>query len=155
MSMFKDIEDFHVKFGLGYEGKPRLLNQELQEFRTKFLQEELDEYRGSIATSHSVLVNKHLEGQEKSRAEFTMAMEDSLDALVDLVYVALGTAYLHGFDFEEAWKRVHAANMAKVRAERTEDSKRGTTFDVVKPAGWQPPRHTDLVINNEHVEEFS
>ncbi len=72
-------------------------------------------------------------------------MEKALDGLVDLVYVALGTAWLMGLDFPEAWRRVHAANMQKVRAQRKEESARGTTFDVVKPAGWQPPNLSDLV----------
>jgi predicted HAD superfamily Cof-like phosphohydrolase len=70
---------------------------------------------------------------------------DQLDALVDLAYVVLGTAYLHGFRFNEAWRRVHAANMAKVRAERAEQSARGSTFDVVKPPGWKPADLSDLV----------
>jgi hypothetical protein len=29
--------------------------------------------------------------------------------------------------------------MAKVRAERAEQSERGGTWDVVKPDGWTPP----------------
>ncbi len=41
--------------------------------------------------------------------------------------------------FDELWKQVHAANMRKVRAEVPSDSKRGSTFDVVKPPGWVSP----------------
>ena len=121
----EDIRDFHRKFGLHYAGGPRQLTLHLAEFRTKFMQEELDEY--GIATA-----KRDLEGQ--------------LDALVDLVYVAMGTAYQQGFDFDEAWRRVHAANMQKVRAERPADSKRGSGFDVVKPSGWVAPSHADLVV---------
>ena len=119
--MMKDIKEFHEKFGLAYNGRPRDLSKELSDFRVHFMLEELDEYRDS---NHLV---------------------DKLDALVDLVYVALGTAYLHGFDFDEAWRRVHEANMKKVRAEVATDSKRGSTFDVVKPDGWAPPDLSDLV----------
>jgi predicted HAD superfamily Cof-like phosphohydrolase len=127
-----DIVDFHHKFRLVYDGPPRPLPEELGEFRAKFLQEELDEYnfhREKINTDGDSL--EHREGL--------------LDALVDLVYVALGTAYLHGFNFAEAWRRVQRANMAKVRAERADQSKRGSTFDVVKPEGWKAPDHRDLV----------
>lgn len=67
------------------------------------------------------------------------------DALIDLAYVVLGTAHLQGFDFEEGWRRVHAANMSKVRARRKSDSKRKSKFDVVKPEGWQAPVLTDLI----------
>lgn len=117
----KDIQDFHEKFLLNYDGRPRLLDKDISDFRIKFLLEELIEYTTCV---------------EKA---------DKLDALVDLVYVALGTSYLHGFDFREAWRRVHDANMKKVRCERPGDSSRGSTFDVIKPPGWQPPFLIDLV----------
>ena len=122
----KDIEDFHEKFGLTYEGPPRTLVGELFVFRTKFLREELDEY-----------IKASLEEDITKQA----------DALVDLMYVLLGTAYLQGIPIGAIWELVHAANMKKVRAENPEDSKRGTKFDVVKPEGWvsPEPKITDLL----------
>ncbi len=72
-------------------------------------------------------------------------LEKQLDALVDLMYVLLGTSYLQGFDLKEAWNRVHAANMTKIRTERADDSKRGSVYDVVKPEGFRPPDLSDLV----------
>ena len=120
--LFGDIRKFHEKFGLDYNGPPRALPDDLEEFRIKFMQEELDEYKDP----ENGLAHK-------------------LDALVDLVYVALGTAYLAGFPFNEAWSRVHEANMKKVKALRPEDSKRGSVHDVVKPPGWAPPSLSDLV----------
>lgn len=138
-----DVEEFHRKFGLLYEGRPRALTAELAEFRQRFLQEEKDEY-----VSHSQSCSLAI--QNCDEAEVTYQLAHMLDALVDLVYVAIGTAHLHGFDFREAWRRVHAANMAKVRASRAEDSKRGTVYDVVKPADWLPPRHEDLVEIHAH-----
>lgn len=50
-----------------------------------------------------------------------------------------------GFNFREAWRRVHEANMGKVRARRAQDSTRGSVFDVVKPPGWVAPDLSDLV----------
>ena len=123
VDLYDDIRMFHEKYQLEYNGPPRSLPEELARFRTNFMQEELTEYNGS----HD--------------------LHDELDALVDLVYVALGTAYLHGFDFNEAWRRVQSANMRKVRAERAGDSKRGSTYDVVKPPGWTPPDLSDLVVD--------
>ncbi len=113
-----DINDFHTKFGFTPReigAKPDL---SLLLFRLKFLAEEL---------------------QELKVASTVDDLENFLDGLVDLVYVALGTAWLFNLDFNKAWTLVHAANMAKVRAERNEDSKRGSTFDVIKPKGWQKP----------------
>jgi len=84
---------------------------------------------------------KHL-GEELHELRHGVAVGDEaevIDALVDLVYVALGTAHLCGFPFMKVWDAVHAANMKKIRAARACDSKRGSTFDVVKPKGWRKP----------------
>jgi predicted HAD superfamily Cof-like phosphohydrolase len=122
MSFYTDIKDFHEKFEIDYKGPPRFLPAELSKFRDGFHEEECIEYR--VAPT----------------------LEDKLDALVDLVYVALGTAHVHGFDFDEAWKRVHAANMAKKKAAADgSDSKRGSAHDVIKPEGWTAPDLSDLV----------
>ena len=77
--------------------------------------------------------------QELSQAIHTGNLEGTLDALVDTVYIALGTAYLMGFDFDKAWKRVHKANMQKIRC-----ATKRSPIDVVKPIGWKPPKLDDL-----------
>lgn len=124
MNVFELIKEFHTKYGLEYTGKPRELPRDLRNFRMDFMEEELSEYAVCIASGD-------LHGQ--------------LDALVDLVYVVVGTAYLQGFDFNEAFRRVHEANMKKVKATSLKDSRRGSIHDVVKPAGWTAPDLTDLV----------
>ncbi len=73
------------------------------------------------------------------------SLAKKFDALIDLVYVALGTAYLHGFPFDLGWRRVHEANMKKVRATNAAQSARNSTHDVVKPPGWTAPTLDDLV----------
>lgn len=148
-SLFDDIKEFHEKFAITYEGAPRALPPSLQQFRTKFLREELREYLISVEHIHQVLQGKT---DPSFDDEVAYDLEHMLDALVDLVYVALGTAYLHGFDFQEAWARVHAANMSKIRAKKSSDSKRKSKHDVVKPVGWRPPRHRDLVFHHAHKE---
>ena len=123
--MINDIKDFHEKFGLTYEGKPTELDNAVAMFRIKFMEEELKEYI-------SATLANDLEGQ--------------LDALVDLVYVALGTAYLQGLPFQAAWDEVHRANMRKVKAgPNGEGSKRGSPHDVVKPAGWEGPNYSKIL----------
>lgn len=47
--------------------------------------------------------------------------------------------------WNELWDDVQKCNLSKVRATKSSDSKRGSTFDVVKPAGWKPPRTEELV----------
>lgn len=120
--MFQDIRDFHNRFGLIYDGPPRMLDKKMSDFRSMFMAEELAEY---------------IEAK---------TLEKKLDALVDLVYVAMGTAYLHGCNFDEAWRRVQEANMKKRRATSEEQSKRNSTLDVVKPEGWTPPDLSDLCV---------
>lgn len=146
----QDIEDFHRKFGQHYGGLPRLLPTALADFRYEFLWEELSEYNESQDDGQRFLGQGDLAGVQQE-------LEVQLDSLVDLVYVALGTAHLQGFNFREAWRRVHAANMKKVRAqvggvdtENVKDSGRPKQFDVVKPEGWESPCHKDLVENHAH-----
>lgn len=147
--MMIDIERFHQQFGLEYRGKPRMLEPEVFDFRRRFMQEELDEW----AEEQPGMVES-LTADDGSCDHRCMALgiHQQLDALVDLIYVALGTAYLQfGPEvFHEAWRRVQAANMKKVRCETEGDSKRGSTYDVIKPDGWEAPDHHDLVRDHAH-----
>lgn len=159
----QNIIDFSKKF---FPNKtptqPSMLDRETVEMRIKFLGEELielaDAFGYRVFISHE---NRPLRPEEKPLDKMHLVRvpskkvdpEGVLDALVDLQYVLLGTANFLGFFkkyeglertlFESAWRRVHYANMRKERAERP--TKRGTTFDVVKPKGWSPPYLNDLV----------
>lgn len=124
MNLFWDVRKFHQKFGLPYfftaEGKPHLLDPDVQQFRERFLEEELGEFEQACAAGD---------------------LAKAADALVDLVYVALGTAHMMHVPFDDVWRAVQEANMAKERASGSGDARstRGHTMDVVKPAGWRPP----------------
>jgi predicted HAD superfamily Cof-like phosphohydrolase len=122
--MYGDIHEFHTKFGHTKPDAPVDLEFQTWEYRRRFMQEELSEYCEGFALGD---------------------LEKQLDGLVDLVYVALGTAFMHGFNFDEAWRRVHAANMKKERATHPSQSKRGNVLDVIKPPGWTAPDLSDLV----------
>jgi predicted HAD superfamily Cof-like phosphohydrolase len=144
-----DMAAFHEKFKLAYDGPPRDLSPELLQFRTKFMVEELMEYAFPDTAPFSQQAREEVMQFFNAVIPLapgdTMALAKRFDALIDLAYVALGTAYLHGFPFNEGWRRVQAANMLKVRAERADQSQRGSTFDVVKPPGWKAPVLDDLV----------
>lgn len=90
---------------------------------------------------------KHLaeETKEFKDALRNFCRADQLDALVDLVYVAVRYSVALGMDFNEAWRRVQKANMQKVRVKSAEESKRGTKYDAKKPEGWTAPDLSDLV----------
>lgn len=157
----EQVAQFHVKFGLpGVEQeKPRELTDEETLFRINFMLEELAEYAGCSGYLMLEARLKYFCNQMRmfasSDPDLDMVLFDrdstrdfhgQLDALVDLSYVLHGTALFHGFNrFDQAFDTVHAANMAKERATRPEQSKRGTTFDVVKPKGWTPPVLTEFL----------
>lgn len=119
LTLMDDIENFHRKFGLSpIADIPTEIPDDLADFRIGFMQEELNEYVNAVRKGDLV-------GQA--------------DALVDLTYVVLGTAYLHNLPFQKLWNEVHSTNMKKQRAERASDSKRGHQSDVIKPEGWVGP----------------
>ena len=122
MSYFDDVGQFNGKFGLPHvlDGAPQLLDDDVRDFRVAFLLEEVTEYIEACKEQN---------------------LEKAADALVDLVYVALGTAHMMRVPFDECWREVQRANMAKERARDAGDerSSRKHALDVVKPAGWKPP----------------
>jgi len=136
--MWQDIVDFHQKYGVPCAPTPSLPGhnlgdgrdpKEMADFRLKFMEEELQEFRDGMAAGDQA---------------------QCLDALVDLVYVAMGTACVMGMPWDAAWDAVQAANMSKVRAERAGDSKRGTAYDIVKPHGWTAP-DIEAIIENHRL----
>lgn len=154
VSDFELIREFHEKFGLEYNESPRDLDDDLILFRIGFLIEELAEYAEAsgfkvLAETLQSEIIEPLKSPDWNLSERSddRDMEKQLDSLVDLNYVSHGTAYLHGFNFDEAFRRVHEANMNKVRvdSETLEGSVRKSKFDVVKPDDWTPADLSDLV----------
>ena len=131
-TLIKDIDQFHKKFKFEKNDKVGIPeNNELVNFRTSFLIEELAEYTQAITKGDSAA---------------------ALDALVDIVYIALGPAWLFNLPFEKAWNEVQKANMSKVRT-KSKSKKRGTSFDVVKPKGWQAP-DIEQIIEEERNKQL-
>jgi predicted HAD superfamily Cof-like phosphohydrolase len=151
-----DVNAFHAKFGQEYVGKPRLLPEDLHDFRVKFHDEETHEYRDEYPRLVDAV-------DRKDRRDVLNAMELQLDALCDAIWVVLGTADLQFGRrvFFEAWRRVVTANMAKVRVEVAEDGTRNSEetgrapkYDIGKPPGWTAPDHRDLVTDNAIFDEI-
>jgi len=118
-----DVWAFQQKFNVPMASVPSFLDRETFDFRLKFLQEELHEF----FVAHT-----------------SRDMHGAADALVDLAYVLYGTALMMGLGdaWPQLWAEVQRANMSKVRAAHAGESKRESTLDVVKPAGWKPPDHS-------------
>lgn len=130
--ILKDIDNFHKKYGFEKNEKIDIpSNSELINFRTAFLMEELAEYTNAITKKDAA---------------------GALDALVDIVYIALGTAWLFNLPFEKAWNEVQKANMSKIRA-KDKTGKRGTKFDVVKPKDWKVPNIEKIIEEEREINE--
>jgi predicted HAD superfamily Cof-like phosphohydrolase len=123
-NLHRDVFEFHKKFEIPIEKYPAFPVKELLDFRMKFLREEVDEFGEAVRNDDIV---------------------KAFDALIDVVYVAIGTAVIMNLPFEKGWDIVHSANMTKIRARNASQSKRGTAFDVVKPSNWIAP---DMMLHS-------
>lgn len=150
----QDVADFHKKFGIGYRGKPRVLSFEALHYRVKFKREEVNEFE-KAAEAAAYEIDKLTRSPEQATGDLAFSKEvvdqemaKMLDALIDQVYVALGTAHQMGLDFKAGWDRVHAANMAKERRDTDGSVEDKIKLNLIKPPGWKPPDHLDLVTDN-------
>lgn len=112
------VREFHVKFGQHAGHAYREMPASESEFRAGFLLEEVLEF-----------AEAHEAGD----------VPKMVDALVDIIYVAYGTALCMGLDLEPFVIEVHAANMRKEGGGVRADNK------ILKPPGWVGPNHEPLL----------
>ena len=117
MSNFKDVQELHFeKFGITPNSK--VITHEEALVRADFIGEELIELRNAIDNNVPL---------------------DEIDALIDIAYVAMGTAALMGINWENHWDTVHNANMQKVPG--FNPTRPDMPRDLRKPNGWNAPDH--------------
>jgi predicted HAD superfamily Cof-like phosphohydrolase len=104
------VREFHGKFGLTIGDKPALRESQL---RADLIAEEADEFDTATCVCSD--------------------LPDAVDAICDLIYVAVGAAVAFGVDLEPHFRAVHESNMRKVGGGKRDDGK------LLKPAGWSPP----------------
>lgn len=128
-NLIEDMAKMHDYYGV-HAALEKLDAEKLKtflKFRIDFLQEELDE-----------MIKAYNEGGES-------AADDTVDALIDLVVVALGTLDAFRVDSYKAWNAVYDANMAKeVGIKASRPNPLGLP-DLIKPEGWVAPTHADNV----------
>jgi len=105
---------FHESVADFDNGKKKVL----LDFRVKFLEEELNEIKDNMDNP-----------------------EEVVDGLIDLCVVAIGTLDLFNISAEEAWDKVHEANMTKQRGIKKERPNPLGMPDLMKPEGWTAPSH--------------
>lgn len=125
----EDIANMHDKYGVHgvIENFDKEKLRAFLKFRIDFLQEELDEMKKAYE-----------EGGES-------AGDDTVDALIDLCVVAIGTLDAFRVNSYKAWNAVHEANMNKeVGIKASRPNPLGLP-DLIKPEGWVAPTHADNV----------
>lgn len=119
MTLQDDIIDFRIKYGLPIPSETGRMDMDGLLYRLGHIDEEVRELNNAVEDEDIV---------------------EMADALVDIVYVTIGTAMALGINFQACWDEVHRANMEKQRAKPDgSDSKRGSGLDIVKPPGWEAP----------------
>ena len=122
----EDMNRMHKKYGV-HEAIEKLDRQQLRaylNFRVKFLQEELDELK------------------EATKPKIPIDAEETVDALIDLCVVAIGTLDAFGVNAYEAWNQVLAANLNKEVGIKASRPNPYGLPDLIKPEGWTPPDHS-------------
>lgn len=124
-----DVYDFNAHIDsdvIPYCSASRCAMQPFMLKRIGFMQEELSEM--ALAASKS-------------------SPDEIADAIVDLIYFAIGTAVLLNLPLRAIWEKVHAANMQKVSGV----SKRGIDGDAQKPNDFVAPNIGSILDNDRTI----
>ncbi len=124
---WSDVKDFHDKFGHPCPEKPVMIDKKRALSRAKWMNEEVSEF----------LVAEDIYEQA--------------DAMIDLMYVALGTMVEMGLEPDELFAIVQNANMSKLWADgkphyNPKDGK------VIKPEGWEDPKPKIKACIDAYIE---
>ena len=115
-NLVRDVYQFNEEIiGTRQPNNPQILGRERLLFALTAMYEELNEF--TVANNCS-------------------NVGEALDAMIDLIYFALGRCYEMGItekQFNKCWNLVQEKNMAKKRGTKN----RGTDQDAMKPEGWQ------------------
>lgn len=110
---YRDVRAFHTAFNAPHPQTPVMIEPERAAARADWMREEIDEFLEAAT------------------------LTDQADAMIDLLYFALGTMVEMGVPPQELFDIVQKANMTKLwpdgKPHYREDGK------VIKPVGWQAP----------------
>ncbi|WP_069463816.1 pyrophosphohydrolase domain-containing protein [Actinacidiphila rubida] len=124
------VREFHHVFGLDARSTPTEVSADVGAHRWELLAEE---------------------AAEVAEVSVTGPLDQLARELADVVYVAYGTALVHGIDLDTVIAEIHRSNMTKVgpdgQVARRDDGKilKGDHFEapdvaaVLRRQGWTPP----------------
>ncbi|MBQ2634958.1 MAG: hypothetical protein IJF88_10335 [Oscillospiraceae bacterium] len=125
---WESVREFQISFGHPIADQPHVMDQDRALKRYKWMKEEIDEFLDA--------------GDD---------IVEQADAMIDLIYFALGTLVEMGIKPDKLFKIVHQANMSKLWS----DGKPHYDIDgkTIKPPTWKDPHHElELAINNMSYE---
>jgi predicted HAD superfamily Cof-like phosphohydrolase len=114
---FEMVADFHKAFGHPLKETPTSMDMDRAKKRYGWMLEEIDEFLEAVSNEDVV---------------------EQADAMIDVMYFALGTLVEMGVKPERLFEIVQEANMSKL----WEDGKpryRDSDNKVMKPTGWKDP----------------
>jgi predicted HAD superfamily Cof-like phosphohydrolase len=127
---YDDVLAFFLKYRQIVSTKPTHITKRKLTERANFMFEELLEF----AEASGLGFDKRLM-RFKPSDDSDQDLAGQADALIDMVYVAMGTSIMLGLPWSKLWDEVHAANMKKKAA----PTPRMPNGDAVKPPGWTSP----------------
>ncbi len=113
-SIFCQVRHFHAIAGVPIADVPTQLAPERLSARVEWLREEVSELQS--ATS----------------------LVDQVDAVVDVIYVAIGALVEMGVELEGPFQLVHQSNLAKAMPDGT--FQKNAAGKIIKPGEWESPR---------------
>lgn len=135
----KDVRAFMEAFGQPLPTTPQWPDQETMDLRVRLKAEEFCEWlRDSGYIFNVRVLEPYPYGMihvvyDNNAGEFTpRSLPKSADALIDDLYVTIGTLLAMGIDMWPLWKAVQRANMAKIGGPVVNGKQ-------MKPDGWTPP----------------
>lgn len=122
--MLVKVEEFNKSIlALPIPSEPQVLNEQRRVWASGAILEELHEFAAASDTGD---------------------VEEAADALIDLIYFALGRLVEMGVPAVAVMDAVHDANMTKIQGELAK--RPGSLgYDAVKPEGWTAPDHAWLL----------
>lgn len=105
--------------------------------------ERVKEFHKAFAASDDPVLWSKLIHEEWRELQLATSHENAFKEICDLVYVLMGYCIVRGWDFDEAFFRVHLSNMSKLGQDgvpiRREDGK------IVKGPNYKPADLGDLI----------
>ena len=111
---FEKVKEFHKAFECPISETPVMLTSERAKMRAGFMREEIEEF------------------------EEAANIYEQADAMIDLIYFALGTLVEMGVEPDELFDIVHEANMTKLWSDGKVHRREGDS-KVIKPPEWEDP----------------